>query len=193
MAEIDTDRRKYINDKNPAINAPRPMDPALNLTDLAIKRGERIEAILAQDSLRDHILFDPDWCPKLHDQLVAELEALHALSRQGGRAVYQTFHGERYDPHDPADSSTSLKFPGDRRIFVCRNNADRLAAMVERMGPWGVCDVCIADDCHSTTDNDQPTRPLPIACGRVVLVFEICAACEFVAEDTAFYNMRSSA
>ena len=115
MADIDQDRRNYLTAIWPSLNATRPMDPALNTTDLAIKRGEHIEAALAQDSLRDRILFDPAWCPTLHDKLVAELDALHALDRQGGdqtglTAEYQTFRGERYNPHDPTDSSTLLKF-----------------------------------------------------------------------------------
>ena len=113
----------------------------------------------------------------------------------GPNAVYVTFRCQPYDPHDPASTSGTalLKWPGDRRIFVCRNSADRLAAIMKCTGPWTACDVCVAEDCQASTFNDHPTRPLPIACGRVVLMFEICLACEFVVTDTAFYNLRSSA
>ena len=52
--------------------------------------------------------------------------------------------------------------------------------------------MCIADDCSSCVFIDYPTKLLPIACGRVVLMFEICRACEFVADDTAFYGVRSA-
>ena len=169
------------------------MNPALNTTVQAVLDAEHIEAALADDSLLNSALFDPAWCPTMHAKLMAELEELHALEHQGGIADYRTFRGETYDPHDPASTSGTvlLKFPGDCRLFVCRNNADRLAAMMKGWS-FGVCDVCIAEDCQACTFNDHPTRPLPIACGRVVLMFEICTACEFIVTDTTFYGVRSS-
>jgi hypothetical protein len=197
---MNRQRRQQLIDKWPQI-APdaRPMNPALNTTVQAVLDAERIEAALADDTLLNSALFDPAWCPTMHAKLLADLEELHALERENvgeeyKTADYVTFRGETYDPHDPASTSGTvlLKFPGDRRLFVCRNNADRLAAMMRNRGLWEACDVCIAEDCRSHVFIDHPTRPLPIACGRVVLMYEICTACEFVVTDTAFYGLRSS-
>ena len=170
-----------------------PMNPALNTTVQAILKAERIEANLADDTLLNKLLFDPTWCPTLHGKLTAALAELHAAEGQGGRVDYRTFRGETYDPHDPKDTSGTvlLKWPHDCRIFVCRNQPDRMAAMLQSTGLWNTCDVQIADDCTSLCFVDYPTRPLPISCGRVVLMFEICAACEFTVSDTVFFNMRS--
>jgi hypothetical protein len=190
---MNEQRRQELIDKFPAINWP-PMNPALNTTVQGVLRAERIEDLLADDSLLNALLCDPAWSPTLYAKLVDEREALHALEHEDGGAVYKTFRGEAYNPHAPADTSGTalLKYPGDRRIFVCRNNADRMAAFVESQGPWGVCDVCIAEDCQSVAFNDYPTRPLPMSCGRVALMFEICAACEFVATDVVEDRMRSA-
>ena len=192
---MNSQLRQQLINKWPQI-APdaRPMNPALNTTVQAILDAERIEAGLADDSLLNRVLFDPAWCPTMHGKLMAELEELHASEHEGGNAVYETFRGETYDPHDPTSTSGTalLKFPGDRRLFVCRNNADRLTAILRNQGPWRYCDVCIAENCQACTFNDHSTRPLPISCGRVVLMFEICMACEFVVTDTAFYGLRSS-
>lgn len=192
MTMNDT-RRQQILAQFPAITWP-PMNPALNTTVQGVLRAERIETLLADDSLLNALLCDPALSPTLYGKLVDERAALHALEREDGGAIYKTFRGETYNPHAPADTSGTalVKYPGDRRIFVCRNNADRMAAFVESQGPWGVCDVCIAGDCQSVAFNDYPTRPLPISSGRVALMFEICAACEFVATDMVEHRMRSA-
>ena len=65
--------RQQILAKFPAINNPRPMDPALNTTVQAILDAERIEAAMTDDSLRDQILFDPAWCPAMYAQIVDAL------------------------------------------------------------------------------------------------------------------------
>ncbi|MCB0941473.1 MAG: hypothetical protein KDB72_14705 [Mycobacterium sp.] len=174
------------------------MSPALNLTTQGIEKAEYIEAYLNEDTAHTAALFDPAWSPVLHDILVAEIQALHALEREGGNedgitAEYKTFRGETYNPHDPDDGGVVLlKWPHDRRIFVCRSNADRFGAMLDNMGPSGICDVQIVEDCHSLCLVDQPIRPLPIACGRVVLMFEICLACEAKAGQMAETNFKIS-
>jgi hypothetical protein len=126
---------------------------------------------------------------------MAALDDLHALEREGGGAIYETFRGETYNPHDPNNTSgvALLKWPHDRRIFVCRNNPDRLAAYMRAIGTWSGCDVQLDhNDCQSLTFNDWPTRQLPIACGRVVIVFEICTVCEFLVCDAVYFNTRAS-
>lgn len=189
-------RRAELLNKYPALNNERPMSPAINLTVQGVGMAEHIEHYLNEDVEHTAALFDPAWSPVLHAKLTAELEALHALERETGdadgiTAEYHTFRGERYNPHDPADGGVVLlKWPYDRRIYVCRSNADRFAAMLDNMGPFGTCDVQIVEDCHSLSFNDQPIRPLPIACGRVVLMFEICLACEAKAGQMAEANFR---
>ena len=74
----------------------------------------------------------------MHAKLMAELEALHALEREGGGAEYITFRGETYDPHDPTSTSGTVlvKLPFCNSIFVRRNNADRMTAVMRLRGPW---------------------------------------------------------
>ncbi len=135
-----------------------PMNPALNTTVQAVLKAESIEGRLAEDTLLNSLLTDPAWCPTLHGKLIAAVEELHAAESLGGQVDYRTFRGEAYNPHDPADTSGTvlLKWPYDCRILVCRNNADRMAAMMERIGPWDTCDVQIADDCCSLADHPHP-------------------------------------
>jgi hypothetical protein len=189
---MDAQRRHRLTDKY-GLDQP-PTDPSTNPQVQAALRAERMATAIGGDSLHNMLLTDPTWRPAMHAKLITELEALHALEQESGGAVYQTFRGEVYNPHDPIDTDGTvlLKFPGDRRIFVCRSNADRLSAAMAVQGPFGVCDVCIAEDCQAMTFYDHPTRPLPISCGRVVLMFEICIACDFVVSDAAYYNMRAS-
>lgn len=179
-----------LADKYGHNNLPDPNNAQVQ----AMLRAERIAAAVGEDNLGDMLLTDPAWCPAMHAKVTTELEALHTLEQENAGAIYQTFRGEVYNPHDPTDTDGTvlLKFPGDRRIFVCRSNADRLSAAMAVQGPFGVCDVCIAEDCQAVTFYDHPTRPLPISCGRVVLMFEICTACDFVVSDTAWYGLRAS-
>lgn len=157
-----------------------------------VEKAERIVP-KTNDHLLTEVLFDPKANPKLYAKLMAEREALHALESDGG-AVYVTFRCDSFDPRGPegTDGAALLKFPGDRRIFVCRSRADRLAAWMEHQDPDAHCDICIAADCQAKVFVDHPTRPLPISCGRVVLMFEICLACEFEVTDTAYFNIRAS-
>jgi hypothetical protein len=196
---MNKQRRQQLLDKYPALTAPRPMSPALNTTIQGIVKAERIEAGIAGDEdLLNRVLFDPSLCPTLHDMLIRDLDELHAIQCEGWyngvRAQYVTFRGETYDPHDPQSTSGTalLKWPHDCRIFVCRNNPDRLAANMLAGGPANNCNVQIAQDCRNLTFNDWPTRPLPIACGRVVLMYEICTSCEFVVSDAVDFNTRAS-
>jgi hypothetical protein len=175
------------------------MSPALNTVVQGTVKADRIEAGIAGDeSLLNRLLFDPSLCPTLHADLTRAIEDLHAIQSEDGhngiRAQYVTFRGETYDPHDPHSTSgtTLLKWPYDCRIFVCRNNPDRLAASMLATSEWAACSVQVAEDCQSLTFNDWPVRPLPIACGRVVLMFDICTSCEFKLPDTVFYNLQAS-
>ncbi|MFG1933028.1 hypothetical protein ACGFK1_20650 [Mycobacterium sp. NPDC048908] len=158
-----------------------------------VKKAERIVP-KTNDNLLIQVLFDPIANPTMHEKLMAELEALHALESEGGGAVYVTYRCDRFDPRgvEDTDGAALLKWPGDRRIFICRSNADRLAAWMEHQDPDAHCCVCIAEDCQAKTFYDHSSRPLPISCGRVVLMFEICMACEFAVTDTAYFNIRAS-
>lgn len=158
---------------------------------LGIQLAEHLEARLAGDQLLNTVLTDPAYCPEVYAKLTAEREELYVIQRQGRGAQYVP---PDYHPHSPWETGRTalLKFPGDRRIFVCRNNADRLAAYFAAQGVWGMCDVCVAEDCMSQTLDDHPTRPLPIACGRVVIMFEICQACEFAVTDKVYFNLRAN-
>jgi hypothetical protein len=170
--------------------SPDPNNPHAR----ACIEAERLVDRYSDEPLYNRILSDPAHCPALHAKVTRELAELHALERENGGAIYKTFRFERYDPHDPKTTAGAklLKFPGDRRLFVCRSRADRLAAAFEHNGDLGVCDVCIATDCQAKVFIDHPVRPLPISCGRVVLVFEICLACEWEVCDTVLYNIRAS-
>lgn len=172
----------------------RPINPALNTAVQGIELAERLAAGLSDkddDQLLNALLSDPDACPPLHGKVMTELKALHELEGAKGWARYKVFSGKAYRPKDAA---ALLKIPGDRRIMVARNvtDIDRIVAEVRTDGPTEVCDVCIAPDCQACTFNDHATRHLPISRGRVVLLFEICTACEFAVTDTAYYNLRSA-
>jgi hypothetical protein len=186
---MDHQRRQALTAKYHMNQPPDPSHPIVR----GVKKAERIVP-KTDDNLLTQVLFDPIANPTMHAKLMAELEALHALESEDGGAVYVTYRCDRFDPRGPEDTDGAalLKWPHDRRIFICRSNADRLAAWMEHQDPDAHCDICIAADCQAKVFVDHPTRSLPISCGRVVLMFEICMACEFAVTDDTYFNMRAS-
>lgn len=94
MNTMDDQRRQRLADKFGHNNRPDPNNAQVQ----AMLRAERIAAAVGEDNLGDMLLTDPAWCPAMHAKVTAELAALHALERESGGAVYQTFRGEVYNP-----------------------------------------------------------------------------------------------
>jgi hypothetical protein len=200
---MDPKRRKFLEDKYPAITAPRPMDPRLNQVVQAMLAAE---AITARCHGPDNApVFDPIWSPAMYERADAVAQGLRDAMAMGDVVKYDVVH-EPFTYDRPPRDVVLMNYVGSRNILVARRGdtletrdhetdyAAGLLQLSQEVHDYYQCHCKLPCDLNCNVRISKAcsgvTRLLPIHRGVFVLLFRCCIACESLARRTAEVNYK---